>query len=414
MTLSGYTADGHIIDVNGTRMKQRRYLRITGDSVTSGDSGGKTIVTIDSITDLVDDTTPQLGGDLDGQDYSITTTGDITADTVHYTTLDPAIEVGNGANPFFDGSSDGGTQLEFYHSSGAGTLSFSGAGFNMDKSLTAQSYTASGSGISAINQGLVVNASMGSTAYDDFTVSGDTVRVIHVTADTNTLVGLGTWDLTGTTLTIPSSLGGESTTVSDTATVNLTLAGSDITADLIEAGAEAILDLQDLQGAVTDAQVPDNITITESDPQVGGVTNDSVCQANGSSVNCDLTKDASGACAAGSVCTGGHSHVASIKHGIGIENAVATDDFFFGEVAFGTETYTSIYCKTADNGAALDVTIGGAAINGASINCTPAGVLDDSLGGTTTGSVGDEVKLAVVTSDTTYLMVILNGTTPSQ
>jgi len=60
--------------------------------------------------------------------------------------------------------------------------------------------------------------------------------------------------------------GSESTTVSDTATINLTLTGADITADLLEAGAEAILDLQDMQGAVTDAQVPDNITITETDP----------------------------------------------------------------------------------------------------------------------------------------------------
>jgi len=62
-----------------------------------------------------------------------------------------------------------------------------------------------------------------------------------------------------------SAIGGaESTTVSDTATVDLTLAGAEITADLIEAGAEAILDLQDLQGAVTDAQVPDNITIANA------------------------------------------------------------------------------------------------------------------------------------------------------
>ena len=67
-------------------------------------------------------------------------------------------------------------------------------------------------------------------------------------------------------ITIAGGAGSEATTVSDTATLDLTLTGVDIKGDVLEAGIEAILDLQDLQGAVTDAQVPDNITITEADP----------------------------------------------------------------------------------------------------------------------------------------------------
>ena len=207
-----------------------------------------------------------------------------------------------------------GDTLTFNYGSSDGTLSYASNLFTFDKALTvtgaltASSYASTGSGMSSINQGISINVGKGSTPADDFRVSGDTVRVIGVTADTNTLVGLGTWDLTGTTLTLPAGGSGEASTVSDTATINMTLTGVDIKADLITAGAEAALSLQNLQGAVTDAQVPNNITITETDPQVGGVTADSVCQGNGATVNCDLAKDASGACAAGTVCGGGHTH----------------------------------------------------------------------------------------------------------
>lgn len=148
-----------------------------------------------------------------------------------------------------------------------------------------------------------------------------TTSTYHVAAEGGNVSDLTygvTWD--GITTVAPSKNavydkiealilgGGESTAVEDTTTIDLTLTSTTVKADLLEAGAEAILDLQDMQGAVTDSQVPDNITITESDPQVGGVTNDSVCQADGVAVNCNLTKDGSGACAAGSVCTGGHTH----------------------------------------------------------------------------------------------------------
>ena len=70
------------------------------------------------------------------------------------------------------------------------------------------------------------------------------------------------------TLTVAGGGGAEATTVSDTASINLTLTGVDITGDVLEAGVEAMIDLQDCQGAVTDAQVPNNITITEADPTV--------------------------------------------------------------------------------------------------------------------------------------------------
>ena len=46
----------------------------------------------------------------------------------------------------------------------------------------------------------------------------------------------------------------------------------------------------------------------EDDPQVGAVTDDRVCQGDGTKVECDLTMDAAGDCAVGAVCMGGHEH----------------------------------------------------------------------------------------------------------
>jgi len=99
------------------------------------------------------------------------------------------------------------------------------------------------------------------------------------------------------------------------------------------------------------------------------------------------------------------------RHSIALIDPVDTDDFFFGEVAVAS-TWTSIYCKTLVGTVDLDVSIGGADINGTDITCTTAGVLDETLGGDTAGAVGEEVALVVtsVASDPTYLMVILNGT----
>ncbi len=41
----------------------------------------------------------------------------------------------------------------------------------------------------------------------------------------------------------------------------------------------------------------------------GTLTSSNVCQYDGTGIDCDLPVDASGACAAGAVCTGGHTHV---------------------------------------------------------------------------------------------------------
>lgn len=99
------------------------------------------------------------------------------------------------------------------------------------------------------------------------------------------------------------------------------------------------------------------------------------------------------------------------KHKIAFEDPVATDDFFFGEVAIA-QTFVSIYCKTLVGTVDLDVTIAGSDINGTDITCTTDGVLDDSLGGDTAGAVGEEIALAItsVASSPTYLMVQLNYT----
>lgn len=209
--------------------------------------------------------------------------------------------------------------------------------------------------------------------------------------------------------------------------------------------------------ALGDDDIPNDITITETDPQVGAVTDNNVCQGDGDSVECDLTIDATGDCAAGTVCGGGHGHsgyesatsndidpdrlagdtvddnlideaiidadiardselpTVPVKWGYAIENPVDTDDVIIGEVATA-ETYTSIYCKTLVGTVDLDVTIGGADINGTDITCTTTGVLDETLAGDTSGAVGDEVALAItsVASDPTYLIVILNGTQVTQ
>ncbi len=99
------------------------------------------------------------------------------------------------------------------------------------------------------------------------------------------------------------------------------------------------------------------------------------------------------------------------KASIAFEDPVATDDFFFGEIAVNA-TATSIYCKTLVGTVNLDVQIAGVDINGSDITCNTSGVLDSSLGGDTDLNVGEELKLAItsVATSPTYLMVIVNGT----
>jgi hypothetical protein len=50
-------------------------VTLNGSTITSWPTGGGG----GSLSNIVEDTTPQLGGNLDGQTYDITTTGDITA-----------------------------------------------------------------------------------------------------------------------------------------------------------------------------------------------------------------------------------------------------------------------------------------------------------------------------------------------
>lgn len=96
---------------------------------------------------------------------------------------------------------------------------------------------------------------------------------------------------------------------------------------------------------------------------------------------------------------------------IGFENPTATDDFFFDEVIDGNVLLQSIYCKTLVGTVDADVSIGGSAINGANITCTTSGVLDDALGGATSGTNGDELKLEIdsVASSPTFLFLKVKG-----
>jgi len=98
------------------------------------------------------------------------------------------------------------------------------------------------------------------------------------------------------------------------------------------------------------------------------------------------------------------------KAKIAFEDPTADDDFFFEELNKAV-TFTSIYCKTLVGTVDLDVQIAGSDINGTDITCNTTGVLDDTLGGDTSGAVGEELKLAItsVASDPTYLMVQVNG-----
>lgn len=74
--------------------------------------------------------------------------------------------------------------------------------------------------------------------------------------------------------------GGAVASVTDTTTIDLTLSAEGaLSASAIEAGLEAVLDLADLQGAVTDAQVPNSITVSLADTATALATNPTDCAA---------------------------------------------------------------------------------------------------------------------------------------
>lgn len=64
---------GHTIEDEGTPLAQQTNMNFTGTGVTVTDAGGKTVVTIPStgLADIVDDTSPQLGGDLASNGFDI-------------------------------------------------------------------------------------------------------------------------------------------------------------------------------------------------------------------------------------------------------------------------------------------------------------------------------------------------------
>ncbi len=157
--------------------------------------------------------------------------------------------------------------------------------------------------------------------------------------------------------------------------------------------------------------VTDNISVF-ADVNSSTATAGNLLVANGTSfdsVALSSIGDRSMTCDADGCDVDAETYVFKAK--IAFEDPVATDDFFFGEIATNA-TATSIYCKTLVGTVDLDVQIGGTDINGSDITCTTSGVLDSSLGGDTDLDVGEELKLAIesVASSPTYLMVIVNGT----
>ena len=65
-------------DSSGTTVDGSETFKIAGGAgITTAVSGDTLTITASGITDIVNDTTPQLGGDLDGQAFNITTTGKI-------------------------------------------------------------------------------------------------------------------------------------------------------------------------------------------------------------------------------------------------------------------------------------------------------------------------------------------------
>ena len=84
--------------------------------------------------------------------------------------------------------------------------------------------------------------------------SGDSISIDSVAVVDPDFVSTGDIDFVNTSNTITASINADS------------VSADELNATGVEAELEAVLDLEELQGAVVDSQVPDNITITESDP----------------------------------------------------------------------------------------------------------------------------------------------------
>ena len=274
--------------------------------------------------------------------------------------------------PCFDGTSDGGTSLTFYDVGGNGIFSYSSAGFAVDKALSATSYSSTGSGQSSINQGLVVNESGGATAYDAFRVETDTLNAILTTPTGDIVTILGNWDASGAKFELPNSTsctagdcdaageagrvcidtdaasgsqwyvcegaagwivqggagGSESTTVADTNSINMTLTGTEVKGDVIGSGINWTDVFNFNPGAInwTDFQNEPSSAINWTDIplQVSNINWGAIEEIQSGDLNWTSIEvlapiadtmigdmDSSGACAAGTVCGGGHTHGAT-------------------------------------------------------------------------------------------------------
>lgn len=179
---------------------------------------------------------------------------------------------------------------------------------------------------------------------------------------------------------------------------------------------------------------------SETDPEVGAVTANKICIADGDSIECDGTDLPAGTTInSATIQTGTDDDIPeagdysnftagrSLSHGvtgtitaddetyqyrsgIAFEDPTDTDDFFFDELHKNV-TFTSIYCKTNAGTVTLDVTHGGTDIEGTDIVCDSDGQADAGIS-SASGVSGEEIALAItsVASTPGYVMVRLNGT----
>jgi len=140
-----------------------------------------------------------------------------------------------------------------------------------------------------LNSGVVGVAELASADFGDFTCNGAACSLDVAFMQNFTVAGDSGGGQTisnGNTLSILGDGTGIDTADSATGTVTITFDPVEA-----EAGLEAVLDLQALQGAVTDAQVPDSITVSLAASATALAANGGNCTAG----NAPLGVDASGA-----------------------------------------------------------------------------------------------------------------------
>lgn len=167
----------------------------------------------------------------------------------------------------------------------------------------------------------------------------------------------------------------------------------------VEAGLESVLDLQDLQGAVTDGQVPDTITVNLAATATALAANGANCTAG----NYPLGVDASGAVES---CTADSDTQLSQEQ---------VEDYVGGMVTGNTETQIAVTYQDGDGTLDFVVDTLGGDVTG-TLGATVVG--DDSHSHTTTTisglDISDDTNLAVgdgvaLTGDTVSLDLIDDG-----